>query len=79
MVEVAQKKPFSKEEGAELDVFIGIAHRPRGETLAQYWKAHAKKGHKIAAADARSTKEAEDWKHTSSLVTIAVKRSCFHG
>ena len=45
----------------------------RREAADQERNEWAKKGEKIAADDARSTKEVEDGKHTSGGVMIAVK------
>ena len=36
----------------ELDVFVGIEHRMRGEAADQEWNAYAKKGCTYSAADA---------------------------
>ena len=54
------ERTLLEERGAELDVIIGIELKLRGEEADQEWNAYAKEGYKIAAADARSTKEVLD-------------------
>ena len=51
-------------------MFIGTERRLRGEAADQEWHACAKKGYKIAAAHARSTKDVENGKHTMVAIMI---------
>ena len=67
------EKDFLEGRGAGLDVFIGIEHRLRGEVIDQEWNVYAKKSYKIAAADARSTEDVQDARHTSGVM-FAMKK-----
>ena len=68
----AQKGLFFWKKGSGARCLPGIHHRLRGEAADQEWNAYARKGNKIAAADGRSTAEAEDGKHTSGGVLIGI-------
>ena len=64
----ALENAFLERRGPVLDVFVGTGHGLSGEAGDQAWNAWAEKGYTIAAADARSTNEMEDGKHTSAGV-----------
>ena len=58
------EKASLERRASELDVFIDIGNRLRGEETDEEWNAWTKQGYKIAAAAARSTKEVEDGQRT---------------
>ena len=66
------EKVFRDERGAGLNVFVGI--KQRGEAAVQERNPCARKGHKIAAADARSATKVDDGKRTFGGVMIAGKQ-----
>ena len=61
------EKTFREGRQAELEVFLGIEHRLRGEAADQNWNAYIRKGSTIAAADACSTASVQDGQHTYQL------------
>ena len=62
------EKTFREGRQAELEVFLGIEHRLRGEANDQNWNAYNRKGSTMGAADAMQHGFGTRWTtHTHQL------------